>query len=44
MNMMGMPLMVVLLSLVSYLAFRMSHRLERMLELRIVCFPALRVP
>ena len=34
-NMMGMPLMVLLLSLFFYLAIRMSHRLDRMLELSI---------
>ena len=34
-NMMEMPLMVLLLSLFSYLAIRMSQRLDRMLELSI---------
>ena len=34
-NMMEMPLMVVLLSLLSYLAIRMIQRLDRMLELSI---------
>ena len=34
-NMMEMPLMVFLLSLFSYLATRMSQRLDRMLELSI---------
>ena len=34
-NMMETPLMVLLLSLFSYLAIRMSQRLDRMLELSI---------
>ena len=34
-NMVKMPLMVVLLSLLSYLAIRMIQRLDRMLELSI---------
>ena len=34
-NMMETPLMVLLLSLFSYMAIRMSQRLDRMLELSI---------